>query len=165
MRKLLVVLGLLLAISAGAQSYTDAAPRKDGVAGLDTLVAATKDTSGYINLYPSNRSRGGDPGFFWTFTAIGSNTTHDSITAVLRVNITPNLSSYDPTWAVIDTFNLCDYAPGGSLSDNECVFLVCDTLNYISAPYGSFVIFATGGGAADSTKWSVTFVSDKGAPQ
>lgn len=163
MKKFLALLALILAVgSAYGQEDSYTILRKDATTGRDTLVAATKDTSGYCNLYPSSiNMRGGSPCFFFEFTAIGSNTTHDSIAAVLRLNNVSGLIASDPTWCVIDTFYLNDYA-AGALTDNECVMLVCDTLNDFSVPYASWVVWAVGGAAADSTKWQIKFYRDKG---
>ncbi len=171
MKKIIVVVlfVLVLVSLADAQNYLYTALRKDGTTGKDTLIGTANDTSGYINLYPasgvlaSTQDRAGDPCFQFIFTITATSCMHDSIDAYLRVNTIPNLVASDVSWCVIDTFHLYSYASGDAIGANESVWLVCDTLNDISAPYLSWVLDPVNTGATlDSTKYTIIYSGDKG---
>jgi len=162
MKKILIVLiALGLWGTASAQEYS-AFP--GGVATADTLLVSAADTISAIDMWGTvSRPMPGIPGVNFRFTNIDGST-HDSITAALYVTNIRDLGKAGNGWGFVKTYNLSDYSLSGTgLAANEDVYLVLDTLRYISARYGRFIMDAVGGSAGDSTSYQIKFTGDKGA--
>ena len=137
-----------------------------GSSAAEDIVASVQWTSPIINLYPTSsgeltgEDKGGNTGFHFMFQEQTDNSTHDSVRAILRVTTLENATDASYTWCVIDTFDLWTY--GFFLDNDMSFFLVCDTLDYISAPYCDFIIDMLSGAAGDTSECAIKRVSQKG---
>lgn len=160
--KRILILFFCLFVLAGLSEAAEyiAYPGSDTTS--DTVLVSTADTTSTIDMWgTTTRPMPGIPGFNFLFTNIDGST-HDSITVDLYVTTVAGIAKDGDGWGFVESFQLATYSRSGTgLAANEDVFLVVDTLNYISARYCHWVIDAVGGSSGDSTSYRMIFSGDK----